>query len=44
MLLLSQYSPDILWSLNNVFAKRTDHFTCNLGVNTIEHVSEMELY
>ncbi len=40
MLLLSICLPDILWSLNNVFA----HFTGNLGTNTIKHVSEMELY
>ncbi len=40
MLLLSICSSDILWSLNDVFAQ---NFTGNLGVNTIEHVSEMKL-
>ncbi len=27
-----------------MFFFKTDHFTGNLGANTIEHVSEMELY
>ncbi len=45
MLPLSICSPDILWSLNNVFGKkRTGHFMSNLGANTIEHVSEMKWY
>ncbi len=26
------------------FCSKTDHFTSNLDTNTIEHVSEMELY
>ncbi len=26
------------------FCSKTDHFTGNLGANTIEHVSEIELY
>ncbi len=43
-MLLSICLPDILCSLNNVICTNTNHFTGNLGANTIEHVSEMELY
>ncbi len=43
-MLLSICLPNILCSLNDVFAKKPDHLTDNLGTNTIEHVSEMELY
>ncbi len=44
MLPLSICSLDILGSLNDDVAKKTDHITSNLGANMIEHVSEMELY
>ncbi len=37
--------PDNLWSLYDIFAKKTtDHFTSNLGTNTIEHSFEMKMY
>ncbi len=45
MRLLSISLPDILWSLNDVFDKKNpEQFTGNMSTNTIEHVSEMELY
>ncbi len=41
MLLLSIFSPDILWSLNDdFFFFLNDHFMGNLGANMIQHVDQ----
>ncbi len=34
---------DILWSLDNDFAKKTGPFMGNLSENMIKHISELEL-
>ncbi len=44
MLPLSICSPDILWSVNNVFAKILTILRTIWVSNTIEHISVMELY